>query len=167
MSDRSYIKIGLIVDLHLLFGIADHILGVEYDVVLLLQIRIEKIELLLVVVIVDAEEGVPHRQGHVVVLLYRHRGLLLHRAFSHALPRRPAHEAVVHLLLFFSSVLHRLQVTRKGRRAPPARPPERHRLDLRRREVVQLLHLHPQIRRQVVLLLILPEGVWDDRLLLF
>lgn len=167
MSDRSNIKIGLIVILHLLFGIADHILGVEYHIVLLLQIHIEEIELLLVGVIVDAEERVAHLQRHVVVLLYRHRGLLLHRAFTHALPRRPTHEAAVHLLLFFSSILHRLQVTRKRRRPPPGRPPEAHRLDLRGREVVQLLDLHPQIRRQVVLLLGLPKGVWDHHLLLF
>ena len=107
MLKQSYIKIGLIVILHFLFSIADHILRVEDDV-LLLQILLEKVELLLVVVIIDAEERVLHLQRHVVVLLYRHWGLLLHLALPHRLPWPPSHEDVVHLLLFFSSILHRL-----------------------------------------------------------
>ena len=74
---------------------------------------------------------------------------------------------MAHLFLFFSSILHRLQVPREGRRTPRAlHVAEGDFLDLVGRDVVQLLDLHLQGHWQIVFLLALPEGVGDQQLLL-
>jgi hypothetical protein len=166
---QSNIKVGLVVVLHLLVGVADHVLRVEDDV-LLLQVGLEEVEFLVVSgVVVDAEEAVLHPQRNVVVLLDGHGRLLLHLAGRRRLPGRLTHEDVVHLLLFFSSILHRLQVPREGRRPPGACPAglrEGDALDLVGRDVVELLDLQLEVEGQVVLLLALAEGVGDQHLLL-
>ena len=163
---RSDIKVGLVVVLHLLLAV-DHRLRVVDHVLLVHRLLAEEVQLGRVVV--QPQEAVLHLQRHVVVLLDRHRRLLLHLAHHLTLAGLPflTHEHMAHLLLFFSSVLHGLQVPREGRRTPRAlHAVEADLLDLVGRDVVQLLDLRLQVHRQIVLLLALPEGVGNQQLLL-
>ena len=117
-KNGSHIKVGLVIVLHVLLAVVDHVLRVEDDVLLLELLLVEEVELLVLGwVVVQPEEAVLHLQRYVVVLFDSHWRLLLHLAKHGRLrcllfiPR----EHMAHLFLFFSSILHRLQVPREGR----------------------------------------------------
>lgn len=169
-KNGSYIKVGLVIVLHALLAVVDHVLRVEDDVLLLELLLVEEVELLVLGwVVVQPEEAVLHLQRYIVVLFDCHWRLLLHLA-KHGRLRCLLfipHEHMAHLFLFFSSILHRLQVPRESRRTARAlHVIEGDSLDLVRRDVVQLLDLHLQVHRQIVFLLALPEGIGNQQLLL-
>ena len=110
-----------------------------------------------------------HAGRQVIVLLDRHRLLRLHRVrlCDLLVAGLPAHEEMVHLLLFFSSALHRLQVpVEQGRTAGSGGTGEGDGLHLAWRDEVHLLDLSLEVHRQIVLLLALSEGVGNDEILL-
>lgn len=117
-KNGSHIKVCLVVVLHLLLAVADHILRVK-DNILLLQLLVEEVEVLIIGgIVVESEEAMLHLHRDIVVLFDRHRRLLLHLTQYRTLHCLLfiAHEQMAHLFLFFSSILHRLEVTREGRR---------------------------------------------------
>lgn len=117
-KNGSYIKVGLVIVLHALLAVVDHVLRVEDDVLLLELLLVEEVELLVLGwVIVQPEEAVLHLQRYVIVLFDGHWRLLLHLAKDGRLRCLLfiPHEHMAHLFLFFSSILHRLQVPREGR----------------------------------------------------
>ena len=116
-KNGSYIKVGLVIVLHVLLAVVDHVLRVEDDVLLLDLLLVEEVELLVLGwVVVQSEEAVLHLQRYVVVLFDCHWRLLLHLTVDDRLLCLffVPHEYMAHLFLFFSSILHRLQVPREG-----------------------------------------------------
>lgn len=114
----SHIKIGLIIISHVL--LLNLVLGVE-DHVVVGVFLLEKIEgFLFHWVRVHQHEAVVHPRGQVLVLLDCHRFLLLHYLLLAVLLLGwlAVHKKVVHLFLFFSSILHSLKVPSEHRRPP-------------------------------------------------
>lgn len=109
-----------------------------------------------------------HAHRQVIVLLDRDGLLQLHGVglcdlFVAGLS---AHEKRVHLLLFFSSTLHRLQVPVEQRRTTGSGCTGKgDGLHLTGRDEVHLLDLPLEVHRQIVLLLALPERVGNDEIL--
>jgi hypothetical protein len=71
-------------------------------------------------VVIDSKEAMFHLHGNIVIFLDCYGLLLLHLAARQGLFGwlTLPHEKLVHLFLFFSSILHGLQVARESRRSP-------------------------------------------------
>ena len=109
IKSDSNIKVGLEVVVHLLA--LDLVLGVEDDL-LLRVLELQKLKRLLLHVVVQHEKTVVHPSGQVVLFFDVHGLFCLHDVGLTVLASLglDIQEEIVHLLLFFSSVLHRLQV---------------------------------------------------------
>lgn len=116
---KSYIKISLIIIVHSWLPIAYQILWIEYDI-LLLYLIIKEVELLVFSgIVIHPKKTMLHLHWNIIILFDCYWLLLLHLAANQDLFRRfrLTHEKLVHLFLFFSSILHCLKVTSKSWRS--------------------------------------------------
>ena len=121
-------------------------------------------------VVVHHEEVLVHAGGEVVVFFNCHWQFLLHYVGFAALLFfwLAAREVMVHLPLFFSSILHNLKVPGEGRgTSGPGSGCETDTLDLGGRYVIELIYLVLKVHRQVVLLFPLAEWIGDQNLRIF
>ncbi len=113
-KNGSNIKIRFIVILLQALPIPNHILRIENNI-LLLNWR-KKVEFLVVSgIIINPKKAMLHLHRYIVILLDCNRLLFLHRARTNTLSYLFlfTHEESIHLLLFFRSYLHRLEMSRK------------------------------------------------------
>lgn len=117
---KSYIKISLIIIVHSWLSIAYQILWIEHDIFLLYLIIIKEVKLLVFSgIVIHPKKTMLHLHWNIIILLDCYRLLLLHLAAHQDLFRwfRLTHEKLVHLFLFFSSILHWLKVASKSWRS--------------------------------------------------
>ena len=164
---NSNIKVCLKLVLHI-FGF-DLFLGVEDDI-FLLDVERQEVELFLLhFVAVHNQKTVVHAGRQIIVVLDRDGLLCFHGVglcdlFGAGLD---SHEELVHVLLFFRSILHHLQMPVKQRRPPcSGSAGEGYRLHLVRRDVVHLLYLSFEVFGQIVLLFAVAERVGDEEFVL-
>jgi hypothetical protein len=121
------------------------------------------------VVGVHHEEALIHPGGEVIVL-FDGNGLLLLHNFGFAallLLRFAACEEVVHLLLFFSGILHDLEVSCEGGGTSCADcGGEGDGLDVLGGDVFHVVKLGAEVGGEIVLLFAVSEGVGDEELVL-
>ena len=116
---KSYIKISLIIIVHSWLSIFYQILWIKHNI-LLLYLRIKEVELFVFCwIVIHPKKTMLHLHWNIIILLDCYRLLLLHLTAHQDLFRwlRLTHEKLVHLFLFFSSILHCLKVTSKSWRS--------------------------------------------------
>lgn len=142
-KNGSNIKICLIVILLHPLSIPNHILRIEYNILLLN--RRKKVEFLIISrIIINPKKTMLHLHRNIVILLDCYWLLLLHRTWADTLSYLFLFtcEESIHLLLFFRSNLHRLKMSREGRRTTGIRSSTKaYCLYLIRWDIVHLLYL--------------------------
>jgi hypothetical protein len=142
-KNGSNIKICFIVILLQALPIPNHILRIENNILLLN--RRKKVEFLVVSgIIIYPKKAMLHLHRYIVILLDCNRLLFLHRTRSNTLSYLFlfTHEESIHLLLFFRSYLHRLEMSRECRGTTGIRTSAKaYCLYLVRWDIVHLLYL--------------------------
>ena len=121
-------------------------------------------------IVIQNEETRIHSCWQIIVLFNCYWSLVLHYVSmtSLLLTAFTSHEKMIHLLLFFSSILHSLQVPIKERRPScSCLTCEGDSLNLMRRYEVHLLYLLLEILGQVIFLFTLLERIRYENLVIF